>query len=102
MDRRRANRRGLWVHRCPHIALKHWKRLACDGAYLHCAGSRDYRGMSARSPGRTLLPCASLRKVIYIIQGEGVAEIQNATVCAKYSLGAGSLFSPPPIAHRLM
>ncbi|HYT56881.1 MAG TPA: cupin domain-containing protein [Verrucomicrobiae bacterium] len=98
---------GFGVTDVRNIALKHWKRLACDGAYLQLRGLEGITGVYVGkiAPGGTLHPERHLyEKVIYIIQGEGVAEIQQRDrVPQNIRWHAGSLFSPPLNSlHRLL
>ena len=81
--------------------------MGCDGAYLQLRGLEGITGVyvGKLAPGRRQHPERHLyEKVIYILQGEGVAEIQQRDrVPHTISWRAGSLFSPPMNAlHRLM
>ncbi len=87
--------------------LKGWKRLGCEGAYLQFRGLEGITGVYVGriAPGSALQPERHLyEKVIYIIRGEGVAEIQQRDhVPQTISWRTGSLFSPPLNAlHRLI
>ncbi len=89
------------------VALSPWKRLGCEGAYLHFRGSEGVTGVyiGKLAPGRSSEPEKHLyEKIIYIIDGEGVAEVQQqGRVPQAFSWQAGSLFSPPMNAtHRLI
>ncbi len=89
------------------IPLKRWRRLGCEGAYLQFRGLEGITGVYVGriAPGAALQPERHLyEKVIYIVQGEGVAEIQQQDrVPQTISWRTGSLFSPPLNAlHRLI
>jgi oxalate decarboxylase/phosphoglucose isomerase-like protein (cupin superfamily) len=87
--------------------LSPWKRLGCEGAYLHF---RDLEGLTGvyvgkLAPGRSSEPEKHLyEKIIYIVEGEGVAEVQQqGRVPQAFRWQAGSLFSPPMnTTHRLI
>jgi oxalate decarboxylase/phosphoglucose isomerase-like protein (cupin superfamily) len=89
------------------LQLKPWKRLGCDGAYLQFRGLEGITGVyvGRLAPGLSTEPERHLyEKIIYILQGEGVAEIQQRD-CVPQTLQwqTGSLFSPPMNAlHRLI
>ena len=98
---------GYGVTDVSKIPLKGWKRLGCEGAYLQFRGLEGITGVYVGrvAPGSALQPERHLyEKVIYIIQGEGVAEIQQRDrVPQSISWRTGSLFSPPLNAlHRLI
>ena len=98
---------GFGVTDVRNIALKYWKRLGCDGAYLQLRGLEGITGVYIGKipPGATLHPERHLyEKVIYIIHGEGVAEIQQRDrVPQNIQWQTGSLFSPPLNSlHRLI
>jgi oxalate decarboxylase/phosphoglucose isomerase-like protein (cupin superfamily) len=98
---------GFGVTDVRSIALKHWKRLGCDGAYLQLRGLEGITGVYVGKipAGGTLHPERHLyEKIIYIIQGEGVAEIQQRDrVPQNIQWQTGSLFSPPLNSlHRLI
>jgi len=98
---------GFGVTDVRNIALKYWKRLGCDGAYLQLRGLEGITGvyLGKMAPGGTLHPERHLyEKVIYIMQGEGVAEIQQRDrVPQNIQWQTGSLFSPPLNSlHRLI
>ncbi len=98
---------GFGVADVRQISLKNWKRLGCEGAYLQLRGLEGITGVyvGKLAPGAALHPERHLyEKVIYIIQGEGVAEIQQRDRVPQNILWqTGSLFSPPLNAlHRLM
>jgi quercetin dioxygenase-like cupin family protein len=81
--------------------------LDCEGAYLQLKGLEGITGVYVGkiAPGRALQPEKHLyEKLIYIIQGEGVAEIQQRNrVPQAFTWQTGSLFSPPLNAtHRLI
>ena len=89
------------------LALSPWKRLGCEGAYLHFRGLEGLTGVyiAKLAPGRSSEPEKHLyEKIIYIVEGEGVAEIQQqGRVPQAFRWQAGSLFSPPMNAtHRLI
>jgi len=98
---------GYGVTDVSKIPLKGWKRLGCEGAYLQFRGLEGITGVYVGriAPGSALQPERHLyEKVIYIIQGEGVAEIQQRDrVPQAISWRTGSLFSPPlNTLHRLI
>lgn len=98
---------GYGVTDVRKIALKNWHRLGCDGAYLQFRGLEGITGVyiGKIAPGKTTQPERHLyEKVVYIIRGEGVAEIQQRDrVPQTISWQTGSLFSPPLNAlHRLI
>ena len=81
--------------------------LGCDGAYLQFYGSEASTGIYVGEipPGGATLPERHLyEKIVYILQGEGVAEIQQRDRVPQNLLWrAGSLFSPPMnTLHRLI
>jgi oxalate decarboxylase/phosphoglucose isomerase-like protein (cupin superfamily) len=89
------------------LALRPWKRLGCDGAYLQLRGLEGITGIYAGkiAPGAMTEPEKHLyEKIVYIIQGDGVAEFQQrGRVPHSISWRAGSLFSAPLNAtHRLI
>jgi quercetin dioxygenase-like cupin family protein len=98
---------GFGVSDVRRISLKPWKRLGCDGAYLQLRGLEGITGVyvgkiaagSMTEPERHLY-----EKIIYIVQGEGVAEFQQqGRVPQAISWKTGSLFSAPLNAtHRLI
>ena len=90
-----------------NIQLKSWKRLGCDGAYLQLRGLEGITGVyvGKLGAGASTQPERHLyEKVIFILQGEGVAEIQQRDrVPQNIQWRADSLFSPPMnTLHRLM
>ncbi len=98
---------GYGVTDVRKIQLKAWKRTGCDGAYLQLRGLEGITGVyvGKLAAGAATLPERHLyEKVIYILQGEGVAEIQQRNrVPQNIRWRAGSLFSPPMnTLHRLM
>jgi mannose-6-phosphate isomerase-like protein (cupin superfamily) len=98
---------GFGVTDVRKINLGHWKRLGCLGAYLQFRGLEGITGVYVGkiASGASLEPERHLyEKVFYIIQGEGVAEIQQRDrVPQAISWKAGSLFSPPlNTLHRLI
>ncbi|MBM4262560.1 MAG: hypothetical protein FJ145_14165 [Deltaproteobacteria bacterium] len=89
------------------VKMAPWRRLGCDGAYFLFYGSDGVLGLCAGKipPGGTTLPERHLyEKMIYMFQGEGVAEFQQRDQVPRSILWrAGSLFSPPlNTLHRLM
>ena len=98
---------GLGVHAVGAAPMAPWERLGCDGAYFKFLGSDGVIGMYAGRlpPGGATLPERHLyEKIIYILQGEGVAEIQQRDQVPQNLLWrAGSLLSPPMnTLHRLI
>jgi hypothetical protein len=98
---------GFGVTDVRRLPLKPWKRLGCDGAYLQLRGLEGITGIyvgriasgQATEPERHLY-----EKIIYILQGDGVAEIQQRDrVPESFCWRAGSVFSPPlNTLHRLI
>ena len=71
---------GFGVTDVRNLQLKNWQRLGCDGAYLQLRGLEGITGVyvGKLAPGATTQPERHLyEKVIYILQGQGVAEIQQ-------------------------
>src|SRR5262245_53122582 len=98
---------GFGVGSCSNIPMASWARLGCDGAYFQFFGSDGVLGVYAGKiqAGVATLPERHLfEKIIYILQGEGVAEIQQRDRVPQNLLWrAGSLFSPPlNTLHRLI
>ena len=98
---------GFGVTDIGSLQLKPWKRLGCDGAYLQLRGLEGITGVyvSRLAAGAASTPERHLyEKVIYILRGEGVAEIQQRDRVPQSILWqTGSLFSPPMnVLHRLM
>jgi oxalate decarboxylase/phosphoglucose isomerase-like protein (cupin superfamily) len=98
---------GYGVTDVRRIPLESWKRLGCEGAYLQFRGLEGITGVYVGkvAPGAALQPERHLyEKVIYIVQGQGIAEIQQRDrVPQTISWQTGSLFSPPLNAlHRLI
>ena len=98
---------GYGVTDVRNLQLKPWKRLGCDGAYLNFRGLEGITGaFSIRlAAGASTTPERHLyEKVFYVLQGEGVAEIQQRDrVPQNIQWRTGSLFSPPMnTLHRLM
>jgi oxalate decarboxylase/phosphoglucose isomerase-like protein (cupin superfamily) len=98
---------GYGVTDVRSIALKPWKRLGCDGAYVQLRGLEGITGISVGklAGGTSTYPERHLyEKIIYILQGEGVAEIQQRDrVPQNFQWRAGTLFSPPMnTLHRLI
>lgn len=98
---------GFGIADVRSLALKPWKRLGGEGAYLQLRGLEGITGVyvgrlgagAATEPERHLY-----EKIIYILAGEGVAEIQQRDrVPQNLQWRAGSLFSPPMnTLHRLI
>ena len=98
---------GFGVTDVRRIPLRPWSRLGCDGAYLQLRGLEGITGVYVGriAPGTMTEPEKHLyEKVIYIIQGEGVAEFQQrGRVPQSIRWKTGSLFSPPlNCTHRLI
>lgn len=98
---------GFGVNSVLEIPMAPWRRLGCDGAYFKFFGSDGVTGMYAGriAPGGAMLPERHLyEKIIYILQGEGVAEFQQRDHVPQNILWqAGSLLSPPMnTLHRLI
>ncbi|MGH7852683.1 MAG: cupin domain-containing protein [Candidatus Binatia bacterium] len=98
---------GFGVTDVGNLTLKPWSRVGGEGAYLQLRGLEGITGIYAGkiAPGASTHPERHLyEKVIYILQGEGVAEIQQRDrVPQNIQWRAGSLFSPPMnTLHRLM
>jgi mannose-6-phosphate isomerase-like protein (cupin superfamily) len=98
---------GFGVTDVRHLALKPWKRLGCEGAYLQLRGLEGITGVYVGriAPGSATEPERHLyEKVIYILAGEGIAEIQQRDrVPHNFQWHEGSLFSPPMnTLHRLI
>jgi mannose-6-phosphate isomerase-like protein (cupin superfamily) len=98
---------GYGVTDMRRLSLKSWKRLGCDGAYLQLRGLEGITGVSVGrlAPGAVTHPERHLyEKILYILDGEGVAEIQQRDrVPQNFQWRAGSLFSPPMnTLHRLI
>src|SRR5499426_4891439 len=71
---------GFGVSDVRRLSLKPWKRLRCDGAYLQLRGLEGITGVYVGriAPGTMTEPEKHLyEKIIYILQGEGVAEFQQ-------------------------
>ena len=71
---------GFGVTDVRRISLQPWSRLGCDGAYLQLRGLEGITGVyiGRIAPGTMTEPEKHLyEKIIYIIQGEGVAEFQQ-------------------------
>lgn len=97
---------GIVVPDVCRIPLRYWRRLGCDGAYLQLKGLQGITGayVGKLAPGAATEPEKHLyEKIIYILEGEGVAEVQQRNrVPQAFSWQAGSLFAPPiNSTHRL-
>lgn len=98
---------GFGVTDVRNLALKPWNRIGGDGAYLNLRGLEGITGIyvGKLAPGAQTKPERHLyEKVVYILQGEGVAEIQQRDrVPQNIRWRSGSLFSPPlNTLHRLI
>lgn len=99
--------KGMAVSDVRRVRMAPWRRLGCEGAYLHLYGLEGLTGLYVGriAPGHTTEPERHLyEKVIYIIEGDGVVEIQQRDRVPQ-SIGwrTGSLFSPPlNTLHRLI
>ncbi len=98
---------GFGVTDVRKIPLKKLPRLGCEGAYLQLRGLEGITGvyLGKIAPGTSLEPERHLyEEVIYILHGEGVAEMQQRDrVPQSIAWQAGSLFSPPlNVLHRLI
>ena len=98
---------GFGVRDIRGLSLRPWSRLGCDGAYLQLRGLEGLTGayVGKIAAGTMTEPEKHLyEKVIYIIEGEGVAEFQQrGRVPQSIAWRTGSLFSPPLNAtHRLI
>jgi len=98
---------GFGVTDVRNLNLGNWKRLGGQGAFLQLRGLEGITGVYVGkiAPGAALEPERHLyEKVVYIIQGKGVAEIQQRDrVPQTITWRTGSLFSPPiNTLHRLI
>jgi oxalate decarboxylase/phosphoglucose isomerase-like protein (cupin superfamily)/mannose-6-phosphate isomerase-like protein (cupin superfamily) len=98
---------GFGVTDVRRISLRPWNRLGCEGAYLQLRGLEGITGVYiGRIASRVMTePEKHLyEKVLYIVQGEGVAEFQQrGRVPQSIGWKTGSLFSPPlNSTHRLI
>lgn len=98
---------GFGVSDIRGIPLRPWKRLGCEGAYLGLRGLEGITGIyvGKMAPGTMTEPEKHVyEKVMYIVQGEGVAEFQQqGRVPHSIRWRAGSLFSAPLNSlHRLI
>jgi mannose-6-phosphate isomerase-like protein (cupin superfamily) len=98
---------GYGVTDVRNVSLKPWKRLGCDGAYLQLRGLEGITGacVGKVAAGGSTHPERHLyEKIFYILQGKGVAEIQQRDrVPQNFQWSAGTLFSPPMnTLHRLI
>ena len=89
---------GYGVTDVRNVSLKPWKRLGCDGAYLQMRGLEGITGVCVGklAAGASTHPERHLyEKIFYILQGTGVAEIQQRDrVPQNFQWSAGSLFAP--------
>jgi len=90
---------GFGVTDVCNLPLKEWKRLGCEGAYLQLRGLEGITGVyvgKVAAGASTVAERHLYEKVVYILTGEGVAEIQQRDrVPHNIQWRAGSLFSPP-------
>lgn len=98
---------GFGVSDIREIPLRSWKRLGCEGAYLQLRGLEGITGIYAGkiAPGAASQAEKHLyEKVVYILQGEGIAEFQRRGRAPQFiDWRAGSLFSAPlNTTHRLV
>jgi uncharacterized RmlC-like cupin family protein len=98
---------GFGVADVRRIRLRHWKRLGCDGAYLQLRGLEGVTGVYTGkiAPGAMTEPEKHIyEKIIYVIQGDGIAEFQQrGRVPHSISWKTGSLFAVPlNTTHRLI
>ena len=99
--------RGFGANDIRAVPLGECKRLNCKGAYLQLPGLHETVGVYVMkiAPGGSLEPERHLyEEIIYVVEGEGVAEIQQrGYVPQSFRWQAGSLFSPPlNTTHRLI
>lgn len=98
---------GFGVTDVKNLTLKPWSRIGGEGAYLQLRGLEGISGVYVGkiAPGSSTQPERHLyEKVIYVLEGEGVAEIQQRDrVPQSIQWRPGSLFSPPMnTLHRLI
>jgi quercetin dioxygenase-like cupin family protein len=98
---------GFGVTDARRLSFRPWKRLGCEGAYVQLRGLEGITGVyvGKMAPGSMTEPEKHLyEKIIYILQGEGVAEFQQrGRVPQSVPWRAGSLFSAPlNTTHRLI
>jgi mannose-6-phosphate isomerase-like protein (cupin superfamily) len=98
---------GFGVADVRRINLGQWKRLGCQGAYLQLRGLEGITGVyiGKLAAGTSLEPEKHLyEKIFYIVQGQGVVEIQQRDrVPQAIAWQAGSLFAAPlNTLHRLI
>lgn len=98
---------GFGVSDICEIPLGPWERLGCDGAYLQLRGLEGITGIYVGkiAPGAATRAEKHLyEKVVYILQGEGVAEFQRQGRAPHFiDWRTGSLFSAPlNTTHRLV
>ena len=98
---------GFGVTDVKNLTLKPWSRIGGEGAYLQLRGLEGISGVyiGKIAPGSSTQPERHLyEKVIYVLEGEGVAEIQQRDrVPQSIQWRPGSLFSPPMnTLHRLI
>ncbi|HEY7168207.1 MAG TPA: cupin domain-containing protein [Candidatus Binatia bacterium] len=98
---------GFGVGDLRRLPFRPWKRLGCEGAYLQLRGLEGITGVYAGrlAPGVMTEPEKHLyEKIIYIVEGDGVAEFQQqGRVPQAIRWSAGSLVSAPlNTMHRLI
>lgn len=98
---------GFGITDVKNLTLKPWSRIGGEGAYLQLRGLEGISGVYVGkiAPGSSTQPERHLyEKVIYVLEGEGVAEIQQRDrVPQSIQWHPGSLFSPPMnTLHRLI
>ena len=105
-ERRRSGRRRIWRHRGREIFAQALAAVGLRRRVFQLCGLEGITGMYVGkiAPGAATAPERHLyEKVIYILQGEGVAEIQQRDRVPQNFWQTGSLFSPPMnTLHRLM
>ena len=97
---------GIVVPDVCRIPMRYWKRLGCHGAYLQLKGLQGITGayVGKLAPNAATEPEKHLyEKIIYILEGEGLAEVQQRNrVPQAFTWRPGSLFALPiNSTHRL-
>lgn len=98
---------GFGVADVRRLPLGRWRRLGCEGAFIQLRGLDGVTGAYVgRIPaGGALEPERHLyEEILYIVEGEGTAEIQQRDrVPQSVAFEAGSVISPPiNTLHRLI
>jgi len=98
---------GFGISSCRDVPVAPWPRLGCDGAYFRFFGSDGVLGVylvKIAAGGATKPERHIFEKIVYVLHGQGVAEIQQRDRVPQNLLWrAGSLFSPPlNTLHRLI